>query len=105
MAIDKQKLIALLEVFVQTSELFRREQMLYQMLFAAACKTNGLDEEKTRQAVERGRSALKEKIKEASQKDFRDLLAKLPQIVDMLEAHQDEALRILREWKPTGLPN
>lgn len=105
MKIDREILITLLEAFVTASEHSRRELMLYQMLFAAACKTKGLTEEEAQKAVDRGRTATAEKIKTACQADYQSLLEKLPQIVDLLASDQDAALRLLKEWTPKGPPN
>ncbi len=105
MEIDRQTLIKLLEAFVDVSEVLQRELMLYQMLFSAACKAKGLNEEETQKAADRVRSTNAARIREASQESYQSLLAKLPRIVDLLALDQDAALRLLKEWKPTGLPN
>jgi uncharacterized protein YoaH (UPF0181 family) len=100
MEIDRGTLIKLLEAFVDTSELLQRELMLYQTLFAAACKTAELSETETQNAVERGREAMAQKISE-----YQALLAKLPQVVDLLDSNRDEAFRLLKEWTPKGRRN
>ena len=105
MEIDKHILIKLLEAFVDTSEVLQRELMLYQTLFAAACKTSGLDETQTQKAVERGREAMTPKINVACREQYLSLLAKLPQIVELLDSNRDEAFRLLKEWTPKGPPN
>ena len=105
MEIDKSNLIKLLEAFVDTSEVLQRELMLYQTLFAAACQTSGLDEAETKKAVERGREAMTPKINSASREQYLSLLAKLPQIVELLESNQGAALRLLKEWTPKGPTN
>ncbi|MGA2100458.1 MAG: hypothetical protein ABSG34_05100 [Candidatus Sulfotelmatobacter sp.] len=102
MEVDRETLIKLLEAFVDASELLQRELMLYQILFQAACKTSALGEDGMKELVDRGRKASAQKIKESSQASYRDLLAKVPQIVDLLDTNRDEAMRILREWKPKG---
>lgn len=102
MEIDRQNLIKLLEAFVDVSEFFQRELLLYEMLFSAACKAKGLDEKQTQDAVTRGRSASARRIKEVCQAGYQSLLAKLPQIVDLLASDQDAALRLLKEWTPKG---
>jgi len=102
MEIDRPTLIKLLEAFVDTSEVLQRELMLYQTLFASACKTSGLDETQTQKAVERGREAMTPKISAASREPYLALLSKLPQIVDMLDSNQNEAFRLLKEWTPKG---
>src|ERR1022692_5349795 len=105
MEIDKHILIKLLEAFVDTSEVLQRELMLYQTLVAAACKTSGLDETQTQKAVERGREAMTPKINVACREQYLSLLAKLPQIVELLDSNRDEAFRLLKEWTPKGPPN
>jgi hypothetical protein len=105
MEIDKHTLIKLLEAFADTSEVLQRELMLYQTLFAAACKTAGLNEVETQKAVERGREAMAPRINAACREGHQALLAKLPQIVDMLDSNQNEAFRLLKEWTPKGPPN
>jgi hypothetical protein len=105
MEIDKQILIKVLEAFAETSETLQHELMLYQSLFATACKTAGLNEDETKKATERGRAAIYPKIKLACREAHQDLLAKLPQIVELLASRQDEALRVLKEWIPKGPPH
>jgi hypothetical protein len=105
MEIDRNTLIKLLEAFVDTSEILQRELMLYQTLFKAACKTSGLDETETQKALERGREAMTPKINAACREHYLTLLAKLPQIVDILDSNQEEAFRLLKEWTPKGQPN
>jgi hypothetical protein len=105
MEIDRHMLIKLLEAFVDTSEVLQRELMLYQALFAAACKAKDLDESQTQKAVERGREAMTPKISAACREQYLDLLAKLPQIVELLGSNRDEAFRLLKEWTPKGPPN
>jgi hypothetical protein len=105
MNIDRHTLIKLLEAFVDTSEVLQRELMLYQTLFAAACKAKGLDETQTQKAVTRAREEMAPKISAESREQYLDLLAKLPQIVDMLDSDRDEAFRLLKEWTPKGPPN
>ncbi len=102
MELDKHVLIKLLEAFVDTSEVLQREVMLYQTLFAAACKTNGLNEAQTQKAVERGREAMTLKISSSCREQYLALLAKLPQIVELLDSNRDEAFRLLKEWTPKG---
>jgi hypothetical protein len=103
--IDREKLVKLLEAFVDTSELLQHEVMLYQMLFSAACKAKGLGDAQIQKTVDAGRASLSPKIAEACRENYRSLLEKLPQIVDLLASDQDAALRFLKEWKPKGLPN
>ncbi len=105
MEIDKHILIKLLEAFADTSEVLQRELMLYQTLFAAACKTAKLNEAETQKAVERGREVMAPKINAACREGHQGLLAKLPQIVELLDSDRDEAFRLLKEWTPKGLPN
>jgi hypothetical protein len=105
MEIDKQSLIKLLEAFADSSEVLQRELMLYQMLFASACKVRGLTEEEAKKAVDIGRAEASERIKKACQSEHQALLAKLPQLVDLLVSNQDVALRFLKEWTPKGPPN
>jgi hypothetical protein len=105
MEIDRQTLIKVLEAFVDASEVLQRELMLHQMLFSAACKTKGLTEEETQKAVDRGRIASTERIKASCQANYQSLLAKLPQLVDLLASDQDAALRFLKEWTPKDPPN
>jgi hypothetical protein len=105
MEIDRDALIKLLGAFVDASEVLQRELMLRQMLFAAACKTKGLDEKQIEDAVDRARVAMAEKINAACQADYQNLLEKLPQIIDLLASDQDAALRFLKEWTPKGSPS
>jgi len=105
MEIDRDALIKLLEAFVDTSEVLQRELMLYQGLFTAVCKAKGLDDNQTREAAERGREAMAAKISAVSREQYLALLAKLPQIVDILDSNQNEAFRLLKEWTPKGPPN
>jgi hypothetical protein len=105
MEIDRDILIKLLGAFVDTSEALQRELMLYQLLFTAACKAKGLDENQTQKAVEQGRQMMAPKISDTCRKDYLALLGKLPLIVDMLDSQKDEAFRLLKEWTPKGLPN
>ncbi len=87
MEIDKDSLIKLLAAFMDASEILHRESMLYQLLFTAACKTKGLSEAQTDEAVAQGRLAMAEKISAACRADYQSLLEKLPQIVDLLVSH------------------
>jgi hypothetical protein len=103
--IDRESLVKLLEAFVDTSEVLQRQLMLYQTLFAAACKTAGLNQSETQIAVERGREQMAPKISAACRGQYLDLLAKLPRIVELLASDQDAALRFLKEWTPKGPPN
>jgi hypothetical protein len=105
MDIDRDTLIKLLGAFVDTSEVFQRELILYQTLFAAACKAKGLDEIQTQKAVGSGRETMAPRINAANREQYLALLAKLPQIVDMLDSNRDEAFRLLKEWTPKGPPN
>ena len=105
MEIDRQALIKLLEAFVDVSEVFQRRGMLYQNLFSAACKANGLNDEEIQKVFDAGRKEVSPKIDEECRSDYLSLLAKLPQIVDLLDSNQDEAFRLLKEWTPKGLPN
>jgi hypothetical protein len=79
--------------------------MLYQTLFTAACKTSHLDEPQIQQAVERGRAAMTPNITAACREQYLDLVAKLPQIVELLDSNRDAAFRLLKEWTPKGPPN
>jgi hypothetical protein len=105
MEINRNALLSLLEAFVDASEVLQRELMLYQLLFAAASRTKGLDERETVNAVERARLETMERIKTSSQVSYQDLRAKLPQLVDLLASHQYEALKFLKEWIPKGPVN
>ena len=105
MEIDKHTLVKLLEAFVDTAEIFQRDLILHQTLFAAACKANGLDEIQTQKAVERGREAMSQRISDARREEYLSLVAKLPQLVDMLELNRDEAFQFLKEWTPKGKPH
>ena len=105
MQVEREVLIKLLGAFADAMEVVHRELALYQMLFTAACKAKGLTDEETKQAADRGRIAVAEKIDEACTKDYRTLLDKLPQIVDLLDSDQDAALRYLKEWNPKGTPH
>lgn len=103
--IDREKLVKLLEAFVDTSELLQRELMLYQTLFTASCTAKGLKEEQIQATIDTGRKAMSEKISEACRANYQDIVAKLPRLVELLSSDQDAALRFLKEWKPKGLPN
>jgi hypothetical protein len=105
MEIDRQTLLRLLEAFADTSEVLQRELMLYQSLLSGACKVKGLSEAGIEEVVKIGRERLYPAIAEASREAHQSLLEKLPQIVDLLEADQGGALRLLKEWNPKGLPN
>ena len=105
MEIDREVLLRILEAFVDASEISRRELMLHQMLFAAACKIKGLTDEEIEKAVDRGRVALTEQIQAASQADYQSLREILPRLVELLVSDQDAALRLLKEWTPKGLAN
>jgi hypothetical protein len=102
MEIDKDTLTKLLEAFVDTAEVLQRELMLYQTLFAAACKAKGFNETETEDIVAKARPTMMPRINAASRESYQALLAKLPQIVDMLASDQGEALRLLKEWIPKG---
>ena len=90
---------------MDTSEVLQRELMLYQTLFGAACKTAGLDEIETQKALARGRETMAPKINAASREAHQVLVAKLPQLVDLLASDQGAALRFLKEWTPKGPPS
>jgi hypothetical protein len=105
MEIDKQKLISLLEAFLQTAQVFERELMLYQIMFQTACKTQHLTDQEIEHLVNQARKASADRIRAATESGLKDLLGKLPQIVDLLNSDRDAALRLLREWKPKGPPN
>jgi hypothetical protein len=105
MEIDRETLIKLLEAFADASEVLHRELMLYQLLFTAACKAKGLTEGEIQKAVNRVRMESTETINEVSRATHQGLLAKLPQLVDLLASDQDAALRFLEEWDSRGLPN
>ena len=79
--------------------------MLYQTLFAAACKTSGLDETQTRKAVERGREAMTPRISAACREQYLDLLTKLPQLVELLDSNRDEAFPTSERMDSKGPPN
>jgi hypothetical protein len=105
MEIDRETLIKLLEVFADTAEVFQRESALYQLLFTAACKAKGLTDGEIQAAVDRGRIESADRIKTTFQAGHQSLLARLPQLVDLLASDQDAALKLLRESTPKGLPN
>ncbi len=105
MEIDRQALTKLLEAFADTAEVLQRELMLYQLLFYGACRTKGLTDEETQKLVERGRTQSIERIRAKCHPEHQDLLAKLPQIIDLLASDQDAASKLLREWIPKGRPN
>jgi|ERR1700733_9589554 len=105
MEIDKEKLIKLLECFVDVSEVFQREALFYETLFRNACKTQKLSDAQADSLVSRAREASMAKIRAVCQSGYQDLLGKLPRIVDLLDSNQDEALRILKEWAPKGPVN
>ena len=105
MEIDKQKLIAILEAMIDTAHVFERELMLYQLIFKGFCQQQGLDEHGAQTVLDRARAASADRIKEATEKGYRDLVAKIPQLVDLLDSNRDEFLKILSEWKPQGPPN
>ena len=105
MEIDRETLIKLLEAFVDTSAVLQRELMLYQQLFTAACQATGLTEDEIQTAVARGRMESSEKLNDISQTIHQSLVAKLPQLVDLLASDHDAALQFLGEWAPEGRPN
>lgn len=105
MEIDKQKLISVLEAFVQTAHVFERELMLYQIMFKTACRTQHLTDKEIENLTSQARKASVDRIKAATEPAIKVLLEKLPQIVDLLDSNRDEALRVLQEWKPKGPPN
>jgi hypothetical protein len=105
MEVDRNTLIKLLEAFVGASEDLQRELGFYQMLFATAWKEQGRSDESRHEAVDRARAVAEEKIRAHYEAGFRDLVAKLPQIVDMLAQDQDAALRFLKEHVSKWGPN
>jgi hypothetical protein len=105
MEVDRGVLIKLLEAFADTSEVLHRELMLHQMLFTAACHAKGLNKGEIENAIHLARQRSMERINAACRPDHQSLLEKLPQIVDLLASHQDEALRVLKEFVPKGKPN
>ena len=105
MEVDRNTLIKLLEVFVGASEDVQRELGLYQMLFTAAWMQKGLSIEQMREAVDLARGVGAEKINAHYEAGFRDLVAKLPQLVDMLDKDQDAALKFLKEYVSKWGPN
>ena len=102
MAVNKQAVVKLLEAFALSLEVSLREQSLFHSLFIAACKAKGLTDGEVGFVIAEGRKRISPRIAEESQSSYRSLLEKLPQIVDLLESNQDEALRFLQEWTPKG---
>jgi len=105
MEIDRQNLIKLLEVFVDTTHVFELELMLYQLVYLTYCKTKGLEPEQAEELVNQTRKLASPKLRETTEAGYRSLVGKLPQIVDLLDSNRDAALRLLQEWKPKGPPN
>ena len=105
MQVDRAILIKLLEAFLDASEVTARQLSLFQTLFNAACKAKGMNDEEIQKVIAKGRESLSPKIDEAHRANYLSLVDAIPQIVDLLEKNQDEALRYLREWTPKGLPN
>jgi hypothetical protein len=105
MEVDRDVLIKLLEAFADTSEVLHRELMLHQMLFKAACQDKGWNEGEIENALNLARQRSMERISAACRPNHQSLLEKLPRIVDLLASHQDEALRVLKEFVPKGKPN
>jgi exonuclease VII small subunit len=102
MAVDKEAVVKLLEAFALSLETSLREQALLQGLFTAACRAKGLTDAEINLVLAEGRKRLSPRIAEESELSYQSLLGKLPQIVDLLESDQDEALRFLQEWTPKG---
>jgi hypothetical protein len=103
MEIDRETLIKLLEACAGASEVLQRDLFLYQGLFFMACKANGMNDDEIQKTLGAGRESLSHKIDEACRDTHRDLLGRLPRIVDLLASDQDAALRSLKEWTPKGL--
>src|SRR5271170_3451049 len=90
MEIDRQNLIKLLEAFVETTHAFELELMFYQITYLTYCKTKGLELTQAQELVSQTRKLASQKVKEMTEGDYRSLLGKLPQIVDLLGSNQDE---------------
>jgi hypothetical protein len=102
MEVDRQTLIKLLEAFAEASEALQRELMVHQLIFEGMCRTQNLNAEQRSRLLEGARTVTAQKIAELSSERYESILPKLPQIVDLLDTNRDEALRVLREWKPKG---
>jgi hypothetical protein len=105
MEIDRYVLTQLLEAFVDYATVLQRELMLYQLLFQGACQAEGLTPQQIEKALERARQTQGPKIREATHAMYKDLLAKVPSIIDLLADDQTKALTFLKEWMPKGPPN
>ena len=106
MEIDRKTLIKLLEAFVETTHVFELELMLYQLVYLTYCKTHGLTPQQAEELVKQTRPLASATLREKTAKDYRNLVEKLPQIVDLLGSSQaEDPTKFLREWKPKGPPN
>src|SRR5690349_10223351 len=105
MEIDKDTLTKVIEAILNSSQTFQRELLLYQLIFQTFCEREGLNDEMRQQIVDRARELSATRIAGVAEAAHKELLAKVPQIIELLDSNQDEALRLLKEWKPTGAPN
>lgn len=105
MEIDRQRLIKLIEAFADTTHIFECELALYQVIVQTFCQQHHLDSQQRQELVDRARAKVGPEIKVKYRASHQDLLGKIPQIVDLLNSNQDEALAILKAWKPQGPVN
>lgn len=105
MEIDRETLIKFLEAFVDATEVLQRELTLYQLMFSAACTTQGLTDEEMQGVIERARHDSAVKIQTSTRVGFQALRAKVPHIIDLLASDQNKALQFLKEWTPKGPPH
>jgi hypothetical protein len=105
MEIDRYILSQLFEAFVDSATILQHELMLYRFLFQGACQAEGLTPQQMEKVLERARQTQGPKIREATREIHKDLVAKIPEIIDLLSADQTKALTFLKEWMPKGRPN
>lgn len=104
MEVDREVLTKLLEALIEASAYWQREATLYQLLFSGACQMRGLTEEQAQNAAERARTEKYPQIEEASRSELAELLAKLPQVLEIL-AREREFAAILAKLPPQMRPN
>jgi hypothetical protein len=105
MEINRDKLIKIIEAMLDTAHVFECELVLYQVIVRMLCREHGVGPERMQEIVDKIRASIESEIKTKYGVSHRDLLAKVPKLVDLLNSNQDEFARILKEWTPKGPPN